>query len=114
VLRAVAQNLARISSERCHVARHGGEEFVVLFRGLTLNEAWDVLEEARIQQAERRLVNRANDVPFGKVTFSGGIADVFAFTDPRAALRAADQALYQAKEEGRNRIVVAPRPVQAI
>ncbi|MDE2406096.1 MAG: GGDEF domain-containing protein [Sphingomonadales bacterium] len=109
VLRAVAQNLARISNDKCHVARHGGEEFVILFRGVSLNEAWDMLDEARIQQAERRLVNRANDMPFGKVTFSGGVADVFAYDDPRAALRAADQALYRAKEEGRNRIVLATR-----
>ncbi|MBU6269226.1 MAG: GGDEF domain-containing protein [Sphingomonadales bacterium] len=109
VLRAVAQNLARISNDRCHVARHGGEEFVILFRGLTLNEAWDVLDEARIQQSERRLVNRANDMPFGKVTFSGGMADMFAYAEPRAALRAADQALYRAKEQGRNRIELAAR-----
>ena len=87
VLRAVAHSLARISNDRCHVARHGGEEFVVLFRGQSLNEAWDVLEEARSQQAERRLVNRANDMPFGKITFSCGLADVFAYPDPRAALR---------------------------
>jgi len=107
VLRAVAHSLARISNDHCHVARHGGEEFVVLLRGQSLEEAWDVLEEARIQQAERRLVNRATDMPFGKITFSGGLADVFAYPDPRAALRAADQALYQAKEEGRNRIVIA-------
>jgi diguanylate cyclase len=107
VLRAVAHSLARISNDRCHVARHGGEEFVVLLRGHSLEEAWDVLEEARIQQAERRLVNRATDMPFGKITFSGGLADVFAYPDPRTALRAADQALYQAKEEGRNRVVIA-------
>ena len=107
VLRSVASNLARIADARCHVARHGGEEFVVLLRGRTLQEAWEVLDDARSQQAERRLVNRANDVPFGKITFSGGVANVFAYPDPRTALRAADTALYQAKSEGRNRITVA-------
>jgi diguanylate cyclase len=107
ILKAVAQNLARISGDHCHVARHGGEEFVVLFRGAMVNECWDLLDDVRAQQAERRLVNRATDVPFGKVTFSAGIADIFAFPDARAALRAADQALYRAKHEGRNRIVVA-------
>jgi diguanylate cyclase len=107
VLRAVAQNLARISDDRCHVARHGGEEFVVLLRGLSLAAAWDLLDDTRACQAERRLVNRATEVPFGKITFSVGIADVFAHADPRSALRAADQALYRAKAEGRNRVITA-------
>jgi diguanylate cyclase len=109
VLKAVAQTLAKISNDKCHVARHGGEEFVVLLRGKALNEAWEVLDTARQTMAERRLVNRASDVPFGQVTFSGGIADVFAHGDPRAALKAADEALYRAKAEGRNRIQIAPR-----
>ena len=109
VLKAVAQTLAKISNDKCHVARHGGEEFVVLLRGKPLNEAWEVLDAAREAMAERRLVNRASDVPFGQVTFSGGIADVFAHGDPRTALKAADEALYRAKDDGRNRIEIARR-----
>ena len=110
VLKVVAQTLSRISNDKCHVARHGGEEFVILLRGTTLAEAWEVLDHARAEMAKRRLVNRSTDVPFGKVTFSGGVADVFAFPDPRTALKAADEALYRAKAEGRNRVVVAQRP----
>lgn len=113
VLRAVAQSLARISDDHCHVARHGGEEFVILFRGKTLDEAWTTLDEARMIMAERRLINRATDRPFGRITFSGGIADVFVHTSPRAALKAADDALYLAKRDGRNRIVKAGEPIQA-
>ena len=109
VPKAVASTLAHISSDRCHVARHGGEEFVVLLRGLTVNDAFELLDETRASLAERRLINRANDAPFGKITFSGGIADVFAFTSSRAALRAADKALFRAKAEGRNRILLAER-----
>lgn len=108
VLKAVAHALAEISDDRCHVARHGGEEFVVILRGRTLAQAYDLLDEARAELAERRMVNRATEVPFGKVSFSAGIADVFAYPDPRAALKAADEALYVAKNEGRNRIVRAP------
>ncbi|RVU03587.1 GGDEF domain-containing protein [Novosphingobium umbonatum] len=107
VLKNVAAALSRISDDRCHVARHGGEEFVVLLRGRSLHQAWELLDDARSAMAERRMVNRANDTPFGKVTFSAGVADVFAFPDPRSALRGADRALYRAKAEGRNRVLLA-------
>ena len=104
VIQAVAQVLARISGEKCHVARHGGEEFVLLFRGKGLSEAAAILDKARESLATRNFVNRMTDQPIGQVTFSGGVANVFAWPDPRDALRAADEALYRAKSEGRNRI----------
>ena len=109
VLKLVADSLARITNDSCHVARHGGEEFVMLFRGQTLTEAQAKLDSLREALADRRLVNRANDQPFGQVTFSAGIADVFACGDPRTALRAADTALYRAKLNGRNRIELASK-----
>lgn len=107
VLKAVAQTLNKISNERCHVARHGGEEFVILIRGKGIEDAWGILDGAREAMAERRMVNRATDMPFGSVTFSGGIADIFAYPDHRKALKAADEALYVAKAKGRNCIVFA-------
>lgn len=107
VIRAVSQALAKISNDRCHVARHGGEEFVILFRGKTLDEAREVLDDTREAMANRRLVNRSTDVPFGRITFSSGIADVFAYGSTREALKAADDALYAAKNLGRNCIVKA-------
>jgi diguanylate cyclase len=107
VLKAVARNLSGISSERCYIARHGGEEFVVLFRGKTLDEAKALLDAARIELAERRMVNRLTKTPIGHVTYSAGVADVFEYADRRAALKAADGALYSAKGKGRNQVVAA-------
>ncbi|OYX91722.1 MAG: GGDEF domain-containing protein [Novosphingobium sp. 17-62-19] len=107
VLKVVAETLSRISDARCHVARHGGEEFAVLFRALSPEKAWDRLDYAREELAERRLVNRSTDMPFGRITFSGGIADIFAYTGKSKALRAADEALYAAKQSGRNQILLA-------
>lgn len=115
VLKVVAETLSRISDSRCHVARHGGEEFAVLFRALTPEKAWKRLDAAREEIAERRLVNRATDMPFGRITFSGGIADVFAYPSKGDALKAADEALYAAKHSGRNQILLAgqePPPMQ--
>ncbi len=107
VLKLVAESLMRISGETCHVARHGGEEFVLLFRGLNTHDSFAKLDALRAQLAERRLVNRATDQPFSQITFSGGIADVFVCGDARSALKAADAALYRAKQDGRNRVLVA-------
>ena len=107
VIKAIADTLARISNDKCHVARHGGEEFVMLFRGLTPTEAAEKLDDAREALADRRLINRKTDEPFGQITFSGGVADVFGYGDARAALKAADAALYKAKMSGRNCIRIA-------
>jgi len=109
VIRLIAEMLATISDDNCHVARHGGEEFVMLFRGVSLSEAHKKLDGLREQMAERRLRNRKTDEPLGQITFSAGIADVFDFPDPRAALKAADEALYAAKQGGRNQVMIAPK-----
>ncbi|WP_245656673.1 GGDEF domain-containing protein [Novosphingobium naphthalenivorans] len=110
VLRTVAQSLATMTDETCHVARHGGEEFVVLLRNKMIEEAWALIDEAREAIAARRLINRSTDVPFGQITLSAGVADVHAFPDAREALRAADNALLQAKEAGRNVVLKANPP----
>lgn len=107
VLKFVAGLLAKISDDKCHVARHGGEEFVMLFRGLTVAEAAKIVDDARSDMAERNLVDRKTGERMDQVTFSGGVADVFAFAEPREALKAADRALYLAKEHGRNRVYIA-------
>lgn len=113
VIRLIAEMLATISNDHCHIARHGGEEFVMLFRAISLTEAHKKLDDLREQMADRRLVNRKTDEPLGQITFSAGIADVFDFPDPRAALKAADEALYAAKEGGRNQVRIAPKADRA-
>jgi diguanylate cyclase (GGDEF)-like protein len=104
VLRVVGQILATISDDKCHVARHGGEEFVVLFRGKSLQEAAAVLDNAREALASWNLIGK---LPPLHVTFSGGISDISAFATIGDALKAADEALYAAKSSGRNRISLA-------
>ncbi len=117
VIRYVAETLGRIADARCHVARHGGEEFAVLLRGITLVDAWARLDAAREEIARKRLINRTNDTPLGRITFSGGIADALAYPTKSAALKAADEALYAAKQAGRNQVMIAgeePAPLQNV
>jgi diguanylate cyclase len=107
VLKFVAGLLAKISNDKCHVARHGGEEFVMLFRGKSVAESCKVVDAARQDMSERNLVDRKTGERMDQVTFSSGVADVFAYEDSREALKAADRALYLAKEHGRNRVYIA-------
>jgi diguanylate cyclase len=107
VLKFVAGLLAKVSDDRCHVARHGGEEFVMLFRGKTAAETCEAVDMVREDLSTRSLVNRTNGERMDKVSFSAGVANVLAYEDHRAALKAADRALYLAKEHGRNRVYLA-------
>ena len=107
VLKFVAGLLAKASNDRCHVARHGGEEFVMLFRGKSAAATCKAVDDVREDLAGRSLVNRTNGERMERVSFSAGVANVLAFDDPRAALKAADRALYLAKEHGRNRVYLA-------
>ncbi|MES2156374.1 MAG: GGDEF domain-containing protein [Pseudomonadota bacterium] len=107
VLKFIAGLLTKASNDRCHVARHGGEEFVMLFRGKTAAEACEAVDSVREDLATRSLVNRTNGERMERVSFSAGVANVLAFDDPSRALKAADRALYLAKEHGRNRVYLA-------
>lgn len=113
VLKFVGSLLAKISGEKCHVARHGGEEFVMLFRGKSVSEASEIVDETRADLASRNLVDRNTGERMDRVSFSGGVADVFGYGDPREALKAADRALYLAKEHGRNRVYMAADAAKA-
>ncbi len=107
VIRAVAQSLSKVTGDRCFVARHGGEEFAILFKDRTLQEAFQLFDEAREALAARKLRNRVTGHALGSVTISGGLTLVRHDADPSDLLREADEALYQAKREGRNRIIAS-------
>lgn len=82
------------------VARLGGEEFVVIFEGLSPDEAAPFLDRARDHLAAKQLKVRETDTPLGRISFSAGIA---AGID---ALGRADALLYEAKNAGRNQVRV--------
>ncbi|MCP5389794.1 MAG: diguanylate cyclase [Novosphingobium sp.] len=107
VLQAIARLLKEGVCRDCFVARHGGEEFALIFAGLEDVQALAKLDRARGDLAARKFIARREEKPIGRVTFSAGLANVMAAADPRAALAAADAALYRAKREGRNRVILA-------
>lgn len=106
VLKYVANLLSRISNGNCHVARHGGEEFVILLKGRTADEAHAIVDRARADLCSRTLAARDTEAPIGKISFSAGIAQLEPGGNGSDLLHRADRALYRAKKEGRNRVCI--------
>jgi diguanylate cyclase (GGDEF)-like protein len=88
------------------LVRYGGEELAVLLYGATLEEARTCAEAVR-QGVEERAFEGGETQPGGRLTISAGVAVTGEGVDSDEALiRAADRALFLAKEAGRNRVVV--------
>ena len=104
VLCALAATFTEMAGDSSFVARHGGEEFVLLFYGLDKQAAKGRLDAIRRAQGAKLLMNRDTGQPFGRITFSAGVAEVTEDPDIRSALARADAALYCAKQQGRNRV----------
>lgn len=96
-----------LSPKRWPTPRHKAEEFVALFRDMTVREVQTRLDEAREHLATGNFRKRTTDEPIGDIAVSGGIANVFRYPDSGAAMEAADKALLRAKVEGRNRVLIA-------
>ena len=85
------------------VGRYGGEEFCVVLPGQTTDEAFIVAERIRLRIKDESTKN-FKDGP--RVTASLGLASIFDNAiSPDALNNQADQALYQAKTTGRNRVM---------
>lgn len=107
-LQRVADVLRRGLGRGHEACRYGGEEFVILLPRVEAEEAVAIAERLRRQIAE--------DTREPPVTISVGVACTrgHQFADPRALFRAADEALYEAKRSGRNRVMrFAAEPLPA-
>lgn len=115
VLKTVAKELATVSYGKAY--RYGGEEFTIVFPRKKASEAKIALEDVRkrIESIVLDVVEKGQPTKT-KVTVSFGVAERGdALKKPDEVLKAADEALYQAKEAGRNRVVLYgedPKPAK--
>ncbi len=88
------------------VARYGGEELTVILRGSAGEQALFVADRLRRNVEQHAFVHDGQRIP---VTTSIGVATLLLDTrdTPQELLQAADEALYRAKADGRNRVVAA-------
>lgn len=104
VLRTVADRLRRHLRDVDLVARVGGEEFAVLL------PATDTQGAAVVAQRLRASIENEPAPTGSPVTCSLGVAEAARGEALANVCRRADAALYEAKQAGRNRVVVAPQP----
>ena len=103
VLRAFSELLKQRFRERDLVVRYGGEEFVAVLEGVTVDLAIGIADGIRVA-FERLPIDVGTDAPI-RVTVSGGCSQLEADGDVSAALSRADVWLSQAKRAGRNQVV---------
>lgn len=105
VLRDLAELLRREVPPAGQVARIGGEEFALLLIDGSLAAAQALAE--RILQSTRDYRSSLVEAPGLRLSLSAGLASRREGESPEQLYRRADQALYRAKESGRDRLVVA-------
>ena len=105
---AVLQQAAHILQDRLRArdlaARLGGEEFLIVLVDTLPSVALDICERLRAAVQNHDWADLAKGL---EVTLSIGLADAAGSTDAAAVLQRADEALYRAKNDGRNRVCVA-------
>ena len=111
VLGAVGQTMRELLRSSDLKCRYGGEEFLVLLPETPAEGARRVADTLRRELAERPIYWHNEPL---NVTASFGVAAANpAETDANAFIGRADSALYQAKEQGRNRVCLAAQPAVA-
>lgn len=103
VLRSLSLFLKQRLRKTDHIGRYGGEEFAIILPNTGPSDARTVLNEIRERFSE--LMHPAGESDF-RVTFSAGIA-AWNGESAQQICERADEALYEAKHAGRNRVMVA-------
>ena len=108
-LQAVAEVIAGCARTTDTAYRYGGEEFCILLRETSAEDAMHFAERLR-----ERIEQRFESGALTGITASFGVADFTAETStPRALVEAADAAMYESKHAGRNRTTLSSRPPAA-
>ncbi len=106
VIRFVAQVLRNNIKGQDYAARYGGEEFTILLPETPDQGAAVVADTICKAVASAQLVRSDNKEKLGQITISAGVTVHRPGEDPTETIDRADKALYQSKNEGRNRVTI--------
>lgn len=97
---SIAKTLKNSLRENDLIARWGGEEFVIMLKNVTIDEAEMIVEKVR-SNVEKNKINE-----YLNATASFGVTKYIIGEDAKATFKRVDEALYEAKKSGRNRVVL--------
>ncbi|MES9967627.1 MAG: diguanylate cyclase, partial [Sedimenticola sp.] len=103
VIKSLAQLLRKRLRSSDMIARFGGEEFATILHDCSPENALTLIDS--IRENFQQLVHHSGEHQF-HATFSAGIALFPGFSSAESLNKAADEALYRAKEAGRNQVVL--------
>jgi len=104
VIRFVALSLKRCLKGKDMAARYGGEEFAVILPDTALKGAEVIAEQIRKAVSSGVLKDKKINEDYGRITISIGVAQFRSNELPHDLVRRADNALYLAKNRGRDRV----------
>lgn len=101
-LQVIANTLTKVIGEDAFIGRYGGEEFVLIFSGLDKSTVINKLNNLRKKVASLPFTFKNNRV---SITLSIGVTLIEKDDNVHSAFERADTALYQAKKDGKNRVI---------
>ncbi len=104
VIKVVAETLKNQIKGKDTAARYGGEEYCVLLPETELADAVKVAENIRLAIEKTRIKRSSDNFEICRMTISIGVARYQPLESITALFERADNALYQSKNEGRNRV----------
>jgi len=105
VIQRIAKTIQSHIGEQDLAVRFGGEEFVVVMANTPISEAKEIAEKIRISISKMKLKQRDTNTYLPPISVSIGIAQNDNISDWTSLFQQADDALYQAKNSGRNRCI---------
>jgi diguanylate cyclase (GGDEF)-like protein len=112
VLATLGSSILSCVREKDVACRYGGEEFTIILPGGQNSTAVEIYERINAELEAHRLGFEGQDA--GRITMSIGVAEHLSGEATENLVRRADLALYEAKNRGRNQIVIASREPEAV
>ena len=102
VLKEIAAMLTAFMENKGYVSRWGGEEFLLVFRGINADEVFQMLEGFRDEVAKKNIESDGKTI---KITMTFGLEEYSSHAGIDETIKKADEKLYLGKNGGRNRVV---------